>query len=247
MNFFTGANPTSITSIGRTAIGLACLKGYSEALRLLLLSCSNHSTITSVTPSTFSSKEDDGESEAKKWKKFDQPIAEDVTPEGMEGLLWEDEIGQQISQPICSKSKDDTVEIVSEKDDEWSVLYRYYASVIEKTGEMLANSISTREPHCLDAFRQGPIHYAATVGSVECMELLLKHNAPVNMPTNTGHTALHLAVEQPKVIEMLLRYKANPNKLTFYDQLAAIHIAAKTGAIETVIKLQFLIGLFRFI
>lgn len=151
----------------------------------------------------------------------------DMTPEGMEGLQWEDEIDQrQHSQ----KPKDDVF------DDEWSILYRYYASVIEKTGEMLANTISAREPHCLDAFQHAPIHYAATVGSYECVELLLKYNAPINMSTNTGYTALHFSVEQPRIFSLLLQYEANPNKLTFYDQLAPVHLAARVNATDTVMK-----------
>lgn len=86
----------------------------------------------------------------------------------------------------------------------------------------------------MDAFQQAPIHYAATVGSSECMELLLKYNAPINMTTNIGFTALHLAVEQPKIVELLLHHNANPNKLTFYDLLSPLHMAAKIGIVETV-------------
>lgn len=216
--FSQGANPTVIISSGRTAIGLACLNKYANILKVLLESCAEYQPMGGVDRTEWSTDGDgDGGSEAKKWKRID----DENTPEGMEGLQWEDEITQQ-------KAKEETV------DDEWSVLYRYYASVIEKTGEMLANTISAREPHCLDAFQQAPIHYAATVGTYECMELLLQHNAPINMSTNTGYTALHLAVEQPQIIALLLQYKANPNKLTFYDQLAPIHMAAKIGIIETV-------------
>lgn len=86
----------------------------------------------------------------------------------------------------------------------------------------------------MDAFQQAPIHYAATVGSFECMELLLKYKAPINMQTNIGYTALHLAVEQPKIVELLLHHNANPNKLTFYDLLSPIHLASKIGILETV-------------
>lgn len=211
MNYFTtsGANPTEISFFGRTAVGIACVNKHPEALELLLLACKN----------CHLSRED-GESEAKKWKPHDG----DKTPEGMDGLQWEDEIEQPQSELIKEDSPS----------DEWSVLYRYYASIIEKTGEMLANTISFREPHCLDAFQQAPIHYAATVGCFKCMELLLKHNAPINMTTNIGYTALHLAVEQPKIVELLLQHKANPNKVTFYDLLAPVHMAAKIGIVDTV-------------
>lgn len=195
---------------------------------MLLTACANYTPRSQSS----SSESDDGQSESKKWKSIGNTFGcakhdGDITPEGMEGLQWEDEMDQQ-RQQTQSKIKEE------EFDDEWSVLYRYYASVIEKTGEMLANTISAREPHCLDAYQQAPLHYAVSVGSYECVESLLGHNAPVNMSTKTGYTALHLAVEQPRIVALLLHHKANPNKLTFYDQLAPIHLAAKAGVTETV-------------
>lgn len=211
------------TIIGRTAIGLACMTNSCEILRELLTSCTSHVS-QSVHEDGFAG------SEAKKWRKNDTPPLDSGTPEGMEGLQWEDEI--TCTSQKCSEPKADGA--AAEKDDEWSVLYQYYASVIEKTGEMLANTISTREPHCLDALRKAPIHYAAASGSYDCMELLLKHNAPVNMTTGSGHTALHMAVEYPRIVILLLQHKASPNKLTFFDQMAPIHFAAKIGNTETV-------------
>lgn len=230
---FAGANPTVTTATGRTPVGLACMKNYPDILSELLLACSNYVPYSSYDTTTGTSSNDKttAVSEPKKWRKQHDTF-ENVTPEGMEGLQWEDEITSQTPKPDQIEENANTNK--AEKDDEWSVLYRYYASVIEKTGEMLANTISAREPHCLDAFRQAPIHYAASAGSFKCMELLLKYNAPVNMTTNSGHTALHLSVHEPKVVELLLQHKASPNKLTFYDQLAPIHIAAKIGNTETV-------------
>lgn len=183
-----------------------------DVLELLLIACANY------VPSHYDYET--GESEAKKWKRHDRDG--DQTPEGMDDMQWEDEIEQP--EPV----KEDTV------DDEWSVLYRYYARIIETTGDLLANAISMRDPHSLDAFQESPLHYASTVGSSECVELLLKNKAPINLTTNAGFTALHLAVEQPNIVELLLQYKASPNKLTFVDQMAPIHLATKVGAVETV-------------
>lgn len=136
-------------------------------MELLLNACVNYD------PSHFEYA-DTGESEAKKWKRHDRDGEQ--TPEGMDDLQWEDEIEQPQPEP----TKEDTV------DDEWSVLYRYYARIIETTGDLLANAISMRDPHCLDAFQEAPLHYAASVGSLECVELLLKHKAPINVTTSTG-------------------------------------------------------------
>lgn len=232
-----GANPTTISSCGRTAIGIACLNKFHEILEILLQSCAEYKPRAILAQQSSYPASYDDENETKRIRNLENALSYntssnhdgDMTPEGMEGLQWEDEIDQQ-RQHSTQKSKDDVF------DDEWSILYRYYASVIEKTGEMLANTISAREPHCLDAFQHAPIHYAATVGSYECVGLLLKYNAPINMSTNTGYTALHFSVEQPRIFSLLLQYEANPNKLTFYDQLAPVHLAARVNATETVTK-----------
>lgn len=218
---FLGANPTQIAACGRTAIGIACHKKHVNVLELLLNACKN------------SRNYDSGESEAKKWKWQNRDGNSDHTPDGMNDLQWDDEI----EQPLPAV-KVDTV------DDEWSVLYRYYARIIETTSDLLANAISMHDPHCLDAhcldaYQEAPLHYTAQVGSYECMELLLKHKAPINATMPNGLTALHLAVEQPNLVELLLQYKANPNKLTCVDQMAPIHLAvAKStdpfGAVDTV-------------
>lgn len=230
-SLFLGANPTVTTTVGRTAIGLACMKDNVGLLRELLGACANQ-----TWPSLDRDVGGFIGSGPKKWRKNETPPMDSATPEGMDGLQWEDEIASTPTHKTDdvradTASADDTV---VDQNDEWSVLYQYYASVIEKTGEMLANTINAREPHCLDMFRKAPIHYAAIAGSYACVELLLKHNAPVNMATDSGHTALHLAVEHPRVVELLLQNKASPNKLTFFDQLAPIHIAAKIGNTETV-------------
>lgn len=220
--FSAGINPTRITNIGRTAVGLACWKGYPRILSLLLSSCSNSSGY-GTTNATYG----DGVSEAKKGRKHEATLVEELTPDGMDGLQWEDELSQNPNTCKIHVAPD-------EKEDEWSILYRYYASVIEKTGEMLANTICMREPHCLDAFRQAPIHYAVTTGNLECMQLLLYNKAPVDMTTNTGHTALHLAVQQPKMVSLLLKHKADPNRLTFNEHMTPMHLAAKVGNAEVV-------------
>lgn len=114
-----------VSFFGRTAIGIACVNKHSEALELCLAACKN-----------YQSSDECGESEAKKWKLYDESdfcvrSDEEVTPEGMDDLQWEDEITQLQSDLV--------------KEDEWSALYKYYAKIIEKTGEMLTTTINFRE------------------------------------------------------------------------------------------------------
>lgn len=122
-------NPTEVSFYGRNAIGIACLNKNFEALELLLAACKNY------RPS-----DDCGEIEAKKLKPFDGShfcvrSDEEVTPDGMDDLQWEDEI----TQPESDLVKEEL------PTDEWSALYKYYAKIIEKTGELLATTICYRE------------------------------------------------------------------------------------------------------
>lgn len=213
----TDVNPAVIASYGKTAIGIACIHKRPHILELLLQACDSY-----IIPNERANV-----NEKKKLKRQDDAATGNDgnhTPDGMDDLQWEDEIELSNTQPV----NETTV------DDEWSVLYRYYASIIEKTGEMLADTLSIREPHCLDAFQNAPIHYAAMVGDYECLRLLLRYSAAIDTSNGMGYTALHLAVEQPNIVELLLRFKADPNKFTFYDQITPLHMAARVGAVETV-------------
>ena len=57
-----------------------------------------------------------------------------------------------------------------------------------------------------------PLHYAATFGFVEIVEMLLDHGADVNTPDECRWTALHLAAihGELQVVNTLLRRGANP-------------------------------------
>lgn len=125
----TGVNPTEVSFFGRSAIAIACLNKHHEALELCLAACKN-----------YQSSDECGESDAKKWKSYDESgfcirSDDEVTPEGMDDLQWEDEI----TQPQSDLAQEEL------PTDEWSALYKYYAKIIEKTGEMLTTAISFRE------------------------------------------------------------------------------------------------------
>lgn len=100
---------------------------------------------------------------------------------------------------------------------------RYYARIFEKTGELLSNTIKKKDPHCLDSYSHAPLHYAAMIGDVQCAELLLQYNSPVDITTKCGYTALHLAVKSPDVARCLLKRRANPNKYADHKQETPLH------------------------
>lgn len=106
--------------------------------------------------------------------------------------------------------------------------------MIEKTGNMLANTIKRKDPHCLDAFNYAPIHYAAMLGDLDSVKVLLSYNSPIDISTTSGFTPLHLAVEYTDVVRLLLDRKANPTKRLFQNLETPLHIAARVGNAEVV-------------
>lgn len=184
-----------MTKNGRSALGHATYKGLAKILELLLQSC-QETTCCLYT-------------DAKRTK----PNEYEKTPDGMEGMQWEEEIPD--SDDVC--------------EDEWSKLYVYYARMIEKTGDMLLNTVKLKDPHCLDAFSHSPIHYAVIRGDTLCTKLLLEHNAPIDITTNLGFTPLHLAVKHPEVVKILLANSSNPNKRIFQNLETPLHTAARVG------------------
>ncbi|XP_059616519.1 putative ankyrin repeat protein RF_0381 [Phlebotomus argentipes] len=193
-----GADPTKVGSNGMTAIGLAAMKGNYGILSRLL------------------SETDQG-----KQKKMD--LSEyDTTPDGMEGLEWDDEIDSR----YCFSP-----------DKEWLNLYTYYARMWENFGDMLTTASKIRDdPHCLDYHHYAPIHYAAKHGHMICVKLLLDYKCPVDAVTHAGKTALHIACEfqHKSVVELLIRYNANLNQKTFKSGDFPLLIAARNGNTEIV-------------
>ncbi|GAB0092664.1 hypothetical protein DMENIID0001_076850 [Sergentomyia squamirostris] len=194
-----GADPTKVGSNGMTAIGLAAMKGNYGILSRLLC-----------------------ETDRGKQKKMD--LSEyDTTPDGMEGLEWDDEI--------------DSISKCFSPDKEWLNLYTYYARMWENFGDMLTTASKIRDdPHCLDYHHYAPIHYAAKHGHMICVKLLLDYKCPVDAVTHAGKTALHIACEfqHASVVELLLRYNANLNQKTFKSGDFPLLIAARNGNTEII-------------
>ena len=61
-----------------------------------------------------------------------------------------------------------------------------------------------------DACRYTPLHYAAKMGHVECIEALLAAGADLANRTSDGSTALHLAAEHDRAdcLRVLLRHES---------------------------------------
>ena len=85
-------------------------------------------------------------------------------------------------------------------------------------------------------FNAFPIHIASTAGSIEIVELLLRHKADPNIPAEDGDTALHMATKMNKVsvVNCLLSNGANLNAVDEHNGATALHYAAGNGNVEVV-------------
>lgn len=78
----------------------------------------------------------------------------------------------------------------------------------------------------LDALGQTCLHLAATIGNIDCVEVLLKHGDP-NVNDSIGNTAFHVSVAHPEVVKLFLRKKTvDVNRLAL-QRNSILHIMAK--------------------
>lgn len=61
---------------------------------------------------------------------------------------------------------------------------------------------------------QTPLHWAASYGQADVVNLLILHNADVNAASGTGRTPLHAAYNNAQITRVLLTKQANPNAKT---------------------------------
>lgn len=78
-----------------------------------------------------------------------------------------------------------------------------------------------------------PLHMATQGDHLNCVQLLLQHNVPVDDVTNDYLTALHVAAHcgHYKVAKVLLDKKANPNAKAL-NGFTPLHIACKKNRIK---------------
>lgn len=78
----------------------------------------------------------------------------------------------------------------------------------------------------IDELGQTCLHLAATMGNLDCLELLCKYG-DVNAADSSGCTALHAGVSHRDILMLLLKKKAvNVNRLAYHRQ-SVLHFMAK--------------------
>jgi ankyrin repeat protein len=86
-----------------------------------------------------------------------------------------------------------------------------------------------------------PLMYAAEIGSLESMKILIEHGADINAQNAFGSTALMWSVSDPRKIRLLLDHGADVNKVAKTGRTALI-IAAFTDPSAEVVRMLLAAG-----
>lgn len=78
----------------------------------------------------------------------------------------------------------------------------------------------------IDELGQTCLHLAATIGNVDCVEMLLKYCDP-NVNDSSANTALHFAVAHPDLVKLLLRKKSVDVNRLAVQRNSILHLLAK--------------------
>ncbi len=85
-----------------------------------------------------------------------------------------------------------------------------------------------------DASGQSPLIIAAAFGSPGAVQLLVAAGADVNVVSNAGTTALHMAAREPKKVRLLLDHGANVDVKSLLGRTPLLVAASMNGNVETV-------------
>lgn len=112
---------------------------------------------------------------------------------------------------------------------------KFYSAIRENNLTQLKALLDQKSP-VTDDRGETPLMYAAEVGSVEAMRLLLDHGADVNAQNAFGSTALMWSVSEPAKVRLLLDHGADVNIIAKSGRTALI-IAAFTNPSAEVVRL----------
>lgn len=153
--------------------------------------------------------------------------------------------------PICAAAASGYAEIVrtllkhkadanSKDDNRQTPLHHAAINGMHEVAEILLSSgaytsgIAERaNVNAVDTSRCTPLHLAARCGNVRMMELLIKYKPDLSARSRLGQTALHLAVQYPEAVKILLEKGAKVDVMDISNQ-SPLHIAAKNKNVESV-------------
>ncbi|XP_022908721.1 putative ankyrin repeat protein RF_0381 [Onthophagus taurus] len=153
----------------------------------------------------------------------DTDLDDVLTPEGMEALEWDSELGNSGNNSPPSSPESE------------GSLYRWYARILSKTSEVL--HFGEYDMTRLDWKGWNALHYAVKQGYLDITQYLLETcpEVSVNDSDSETFTPLHLATKynRPQLVKYLLSKGANVNAFTERKE-TPLHIASKLGSVEIV-------------
>ncbi|XP_045076160.1 serine/threonine-protein phosphatase 6 regulatory ankyrin repeat subunit A-like [Coregonus clupeaformis] len=101
----------------------------------------------------------------------------------------------------------------------------------EGAAEMLIDTLGPAIVNATYTKNRTPLHAAAFTDHVECLQLLLGHNAQVNSPDASGQTSLMMAAENGQTNAVELLVSSAKAELTLQDAVknTALHLACRKG------------------
>uniref|UniRef100_A0A671LEK8 Serine/threonine-protein phosphatase 6 regulatory ankyrin repeat subunit A-like n=1 Tax=Sinocyclocheilus anshuiensis TaxID=1608454 RepID=A0A671LEK8_9TELE len=138
----------------------------------------------------------------------------------------------------CYNGHDTCVEVLLEQElfhkTEGNTFSPLHCAVIndnEGAAEMLIDTLSPAIVNSTDSKNRTPLHAAAFTDHVECLQLLLSHNAQVNCVDAGGKTPLMMAAEngQTNAVEVLVSSAKADLTLQDANKNTALHLACSKG------------------
>ncbi|TKC46429.1 hypothetical protein EI555_015615, partial [Monodon monoceros] len=138
----------------------------------------------------------------------------------------------------CYNGHETCVELLLEQDvfqkTEGNAFSPLHCAVIndnEGAAEMLIDTLGASSVNATDSKGRTPLHAAAFTDHVECLQLLLSHNAHVNSVDFSGKTPLMMAAEngQTNTVEMLVSSASADLTLQDNSKNTALHLACSKG------------------
>uniref|UniRef100_A0A8C7LD55 Ankyrin repeat domain 28 n=1 Tax=Oncorhynchus kisutch TaxID=8019 RepID=A0A8C7LD55_ONCKI len=138
----------------------------------------------------------------------------------------------------CYNGHDTCVEVLLEQEvfhktegNSFSPLHCAVINDNEGAAEMLIDTLGPAIVNATDTKNRTPLHAAAFTDHVECLQLLLGHNAQVNSPDASGKTSLMMAAENGQTNAVELLVSSAKAELTLQDAVknTALHLACSKG------------------
>ncbi|XP_059480520.1 ankyrin repeat and KH domain-containing protein 1-like [Neocloeon triangulifer] len=217
-----GLNINQIGKAGFTPLGAAVQSGQISVVRALL-TLKNESSSRSRNMGYYVYQFDENENNPQSSSSHHQAEEEMVrTPDGMESLEWDRELpGEEQAEEA--------------EEDSYASLYRWYASILERTGHVLPQEpiLENIDVNATDVYFRTALHYAAELGNEDIIKELLNAGCKADVGDSNEVKPLLLASARGHTgaAALLLARGAHP-EAKGPDKSSALHAACARGFTE---------------